>query len=120
MKMEETDPVADPGDDTGIMHVIALWAPAAAAIMSSPRGRSLACIHRLADGEWQLALAVDRGPTRRQRHFISVDPDGVQKDRWGLVRLGDSVWTLARSVHIPGQFHAFVTLVNVPEPAPWR
>jgi hypothetical protein len=74
---------------------------------------------RCAD-EWQLVFAVDRGKDRRQRHFVSVDPDAVQSDRWHLVKLGPTAWDIPQSIFVAGQIHAFVTIVDVPSPAPWE
>jgi hypothetical protein len=38
---------------------------------------------------------------------------------WGMERLGPGVWSLEPSLVIPGLLHAFITLVDVPEPPPW-
>lgn len=111
----------DPGDDSVVLRVHARWFDTAQAVLNAVRGiPPVGHIRRRDDGAWELVLSLDRGPTRRQRHFIVVDPDGVRADRWPLMKLAPGVWDLPKSVHVPGQIHAFVTLRNAPSPAPWE
>lgn len=119
-----TDQVhGDTGDDTVVLRVVAAWCESAEAALASPRGPHAAHVGRQPDGAWLLALAVQRHDEaqRRQRHFVDVAVGGVLRaDRWSLVKLGPGVWDVSPSVVVPGQIHAFVTLVGVPEPAPWE
>jgi hypothetical protein len=39
--------------------------------------------------------------------------------RFVLKRLGPGVWKVGPSIVSPGLLHAHVTIVDVPEPAPW-
>lgn len=39
--------------------------------------------------------------------------------RWVLFKLGPTVWKVSPSVSHP-LFHAYLTIVGVPEPAPWE
>lgn len=116
MKMGEQQG-KDPGDDRAILRVLATWVDSSTDVVRSS-GAPRCHVHRLPTGEWQLALAVQRGETRRQRHFISVDPDGIRQDRWALLKLAPTVWDIPVSIVFPGQFHGFVTLLGVPHPAP--
>ena len=110
----------DPGDDSVVLRVHLRWLPCVQDVMSSTSGLAVGHIFRDDAGAWHLAFAVQRGVLRRQRHFVDVDPDGCHADRWGLTRLGPGVWDVKESIVVPGQIHAFVTLVGVPCPAPWE
>lgn len=109
----------DPGDASAVLRVYARWAKSVPEVAGSPTGPALCHVWRDEEGKWQLALSVQRGK-RRQRHFLDVDPDNTRKDRWGLMKLAPGVWDLPQSVLVPDQIHAFVTLVEVPDPAPWE
>lgn len=52
---------------------------------------------------------------------VKASPDASDPTMlcWGLRRLGPSVWTVEPSVVTPFGFHAFVTICEVPEPAPF-
>ena len=117
---EHLGPRNDPGDDSVVMRVHARWVGSTTTVMQEASGPSIGHVLRRHDGIWQLAFAVQRGLTRRQRHFVEVDPDNVRRDRWGLVKLAPGVWDVAESIVVPGQFHGFVTLLGVPDPAPWE
>lgn len=39
---------------------------------------------------------------------------------WGLTKLDAHTWAVTPSVHLPGAFHGYVVLCEVPEPAPWE
>ena len=103
-------PVADPLDDSAILRVIAVWAPSVEAAMSARAGHNLCQL----TPDAKIALNVGRGE-KRQHHVIDVGSGAG----WGLIQLGPSVWEITPPVWIKGQIHAFVTLVAVPEPAPW-
>jgi len=109
----------DPGDASVVLRVHARWARSVPEVAGSPTGPALGHVWRDEEGKWQLAFSVQRGK-KRQRHFIDVDPDGIRQDRWGLMKLAPGVWDVPQSVFIPDQIHTFVTLVGVPDPAPWE
>jgi hypothetical protein len=44
--------------------------------------------------------------------------DGTKQVSWGFIRLGPGVWKLTPSIQ-DGDFHGFLTIVAVPEPAPF-
>lgn len=52
--------------------------------------------------------------------IILATPQPAKMRHWGLVKLGPSVWAVTPSVHLPDAFHGYVTLCEVPEPAPWE
>ena len=117
---DEAEAPVDPGDDTILLRIIVHWVNGNIEATTSPDGsRPCGHIGRDKDGAWRLAFAVPRGEAR-QRHFIDVDPMGTRDDRWPLYRLGPGVWDSSKPVHIEGQFRGFVTVVGVPEPAPWE
>lgn len=119
-KMAEDPPRADPCDDTAILRIYLHWAESPQAVLTAPHGTpALGHIHRRDTGEWELVFSIDRGIMRRQRHFITICADRPRPDRWWIGRLAPGIWDAPRSIHVPGQIHAFVTLVNAPEPAPW-
>jgi hypothetical protein len=119
MKLDHDEVSSDPGNDSIIMRLIVHWVDSPELAVTSS-GAPHGCISRDKVGTWRLAFAVQRGKKRRQRHFVDVDPMGTRQDRWPLHRLGAGVWDLSKSVHVAGQFHGFVTLVGVPDPAPWE
>lgn len=125
-KAEQVEVVEDPGDDTGILRCYLWWREIGEVTRSvlkpseSPE-KDFGAVRRLTSGEWELVAAVQRGPTRRQIHFVAVSTDAIERrDRWRLVKLAPGVWDVPVSVHVPGQMHAFMTLLEVPEPAPWE
>jgi len=48
-----------------------------------------------------------------------VVKEGPELEAYGLVRLGAGVWLLNPSLNLEGELHGFVTLYDVPEPAPF-
>lgn len=50
---------------------------------------------------------------------LSSEPARIGSDpRWNLVRLGSTVWKLTPSI-LDERIHGYVTLIDVPDPAPW-
>lgn len=82
-------------------------------------------------GKWTLLLKI-RGRNEDGKELllcynVPVNPfssthsgERTRPETWGMDQLGPGVWSLDPSVIIPGVIHAFVTLVDVPEPALWR
>jgi hypothetical protein len=121
MILDHDQVAQDPGDDTVILRTLVHWVDSNIAATTSPSmSRPCGHIARDAKGVWRLAMAVQRGPTKRQRHFIDVDPMGTREDRWPLHKLSPGVWDISKSVYIEGQMHAFITVVGIPDPAPWE
>lgn len=135
MHLSHDETTEDPGDDSVVTRVYLAWVPSteiALATVAKPNGEvdtaapPLGHIARDENGAWRLAFAVQRGPKRRQRHFALVNPFAfvpgaiARNDRWPLLKLAPGVWDVAKSIHVAGQFHGFVTLVGVPDPAPWE
>ena len=118
-RTHDMGPKEDPGDHTVVIRAHLHWKGSVGDVLGSPAGSAVGHVSRQPDGAWQLAFAVQRGPKKRQRHFVSVDPDATRKDRWHLQKLGPGVWDVTPSIFFEGQFHGFVTLIGVPEPAPW-
>lgn len=83
-----------------------------------------------APGKWTMLLKI-RGQDQDGKVLllpfnVPVNPFSAaysgphdKPEAWGLEQLGPGVWSVEPSVIIPGLLHAFVTMVNVPEPAPW-
>lgn len=109
----------DPGDDSVVARLYVTWLATVRDVTRSETG-TVGTVHRTVEDVWELVFAVDRGQGRRQRHFIAVDPYLSRKQRWPLIRLGPGIWDIPVSIHIPGQLHAFVTLIRVPDLAPWE
>ena len=111
----------DPGNDSIIMRTLVWWVESNISATTSPEG-SRPCGHvvRNDGGVWRLAFALQRGPGKRQKHFVDVDPMGTRTDRYPLTRLGPGVWDISRPVHVEKQFQGFLTLCDVPDPAPWE
>jgi len=60
---------------------------------------------------------------RKQKVMLNVplsdEPARIGRDpRWNLIRLGPTVWKLTPSI-LDARLHGYVTIVEVPEPAPW-
>ena len=83
-------------------------------------------------GQWTLLLRVRAFNQQKNKQVVlsfanPVDPFNVQwsgprekPTAWGMQKLGEGVWALEPSLVIPDVFHAFVTIINVPSPAPWE
>jgi len=111
----------DPGNDSILMRTLVWWVESNISATTSPEGsRPCGHISRMEGGIWKLAFALQRGPGKRQKHFVPVDPMGTRTDRYPLNRLGPGVWDIARPVHVEKQFQGFVTVCGVPDPAPWE
>lgn len=83
-----------------------------------------------APGKWTMLLNIrgqnEEGKNLLLSYNVRVNPfspvhSGLreQPESWGMEQLGPGVWALEPSVVIPGVIHAFITIVNVPEPSPW-
>jgi len=81
----------------------------------------------LVGGGLELLLVFTSDQNRRIPFGFSIvdgepvyvgDPKDGKMVSWGMRRLGPTVWMVSPSIIIPG-LHAFVTIVEVPEPAPW-
>ena len=111
----------DPGNDSILMRTLVWWVESNVSATTSPEGsRPCGHISRMDGGIWKLAFCLQRGPGKRQKHFVAVDPMGTRTDRYPLNRLGPGVWDIARPVHVEKQFQGFVTVCGVPDPAPWE
>jgi hypothetical protein len=79
---------------------------------------------RAQDGRWDLILVLFRGDGERIQVALPINPGGPpvvvneEMTKWGFVQLGPSVWALVPSLDT-GNYHGFVVVRNVPEPAPW-
>jgi hypothetical protein len=57
---------------------------------------------------------------------IPLSEDGPEMNAWGEAvsfgaeRVAPGLWSLTPSLNIPGLIHVFVTLYDVPNPAPWE
>jgi len=79
--------------------------------------------------DWMLVLRIECQFYKMPVH--DGEPEGTKEDvdlgvkgwgemkRYGLSRLGPGVWKLSPSLWAPGALHAFIVLVDVPEPAPF-
>lgn len=71
-------------------------------------------------GSTLLLCAVNH---RKQKVMLNVplsnEPPRIGSDpRWNLFQLGSTVWKLTPSI-LDERIHGYVTIVGVPEPAPW-
>jgi hypothetical protein len=110
--------MTDPGDDSVILRTVVLWCDRVEDVLKAEFG-SLAAgtIRRREDGQLEAVLSFDRNVERRQRqrHFVALT-----RHPHALQRLDRYTWDISPSVHFPGQYHGFVTLVGVPVPEPWE
>jgi hypothetical protein len=109
---------------TFVAHLRAEWRAAALAERTGPTvAQVVPAASHLDTPTLLLNIALPRGG--RMCVSVRVVPEGPHIGErelpvaWGMERLGPGVWTLDPSI-IVGDVHAFVTLVGVPEPAPWR
>lgn len=108
--------------DSVIRHCIATWSPSFRELMTSKGDdRCFALQHA---GQWSLQLAV-QDEERRLTLTLDVGAEAIEPEdkrvvQWGLLKIGPTVWTLHRSIHFVGLYHAYVVLRGVPEPAPWE
>jgi hypothetical protein len=62
---------------------------------------------------WPLSMPVVVGPAK------IADPESMAMEAWGTERLGPGVWAITPSLNQPGALHAYIVLLDVPEPPPW-
>lgn len=85
--------------------------------------------HGQHDGD-DLVFAVDRGELflkldPGEWFPLSISPTGPESDlagelvAFGLEQIESGLWVLLPSLNVPGLIHAFITLYDVPDPAPW-
>lgn len=110
------------GDRETTADIVASWServmedPRPAVAFVAPRTPKL-------DG-WDLVLKVltPEGPRPMTVPIVIGEVRQMEDDQeeWGLIRLGPGVWKLSPSI-ISGDkvLHGYVTLVDVPEPAPF-
>ena len=107
-----------------VTHLKLRWTP-------SVMGSKLLCAASIVRENGGLTLLIGLHDQQLHQHLFSFpcrvggpDPitwakQGDALTRWGLSRLGPGVWSIDPSVIVAGELHAFVTLVDVPEPAPF-
>ena len=105
-----------------VMHLIAQWTDR---VMGSPASPSASIVD---EGRTLLMGLLDQ---ESRQHIFSfpcrVGPpfpptykkQGDRIEAWGLQRLGPGVWNVEPSILVDNSFHAFVTIIGVPEPAPF-
>ncbi len=119
MRKQDVPRTDDPGDASVVIRTYLQWVDSTEAVTQSRTGEGKAHVAHQADG-LQLCFAVQRGPKKRQVHFVNVSTDLLQLDSWGLIKLGPGIWDVAQSIYVEGQIHAFITILHVPDPAPWE
>lgn len=50
---------------------------------------------------------------------LDGEPDNGPPPRFVLLQLGSTVWKITPSLFVPSLVHGYITIINVPEPAPW-
>ena len=134
----------DPAAATGNLYVRFLAAPEIIATREPGVCRSCRCTETApcsppclwADAERTLCSACDVVTARwsGQTLFvvfpagelpIKINADGPllvddSLDSFGVEKITESVWALEPSLNIPDLLHVFVTLYDVPSPAPWQ
>ena len=108
-----------------VLHLAPKWSET---IMVDPREEHLCCVRPDLTGGLSMTLRVQTGygPVPLGIACRVGDPDAdfsprgecLAIRRWGLRRLGPTVWQLVPSV-VQGSLHAYVVLCDVPEPAPF-
>lgn len=106
--------------DRGILHLIASWSTTPMSDRGSPTVR----VVKNPSG-WELILASETTTQRREMFPVpitlgAVPVVGSDNPVWTLEKLGAGVWAVLPSLHFQGVIHAYVTIKNVPEPAPWE
>lgn len=54
------------------------------------------------------------------KFHLGGEPEDGPPPRFVLWKLGPTVWKLSPSITAPGMLHAYLTIVKVPDPAPWE
>lgn len=116
------------GEVPGVSHLLVQWDAAAMAVRSGgPVGViSWPDASRGGSPVWYLFLNLPMSDGARLPITIGVNPGGPcigpteRPERYGVRRLGSGVWTLEPTLVVPDVMHAFVTITNVPDPAPWE
>lgn len=115
-----------------VVHLVVPWAE----LSSDPRPVHVAKIVRQPDGRldlnlWLRGVRPDGTPKPFRSHFVVPVRVGPPKsapetpgvpyavEAFGLTRIGIGVWVVAPSVWVPGTFHAYVVVYDVPVPAPF-
>lgn len=115
-----------------VIHLVLPWADT----FTDPRPGHVAKIIKQLDGKldlnlWLKAVGPDGVPKPNRLAFsvpVCVGParsapptPGVpyNVEAFGLEHIGPGVWVVSPSVWVPGAFHAYVVLRDVPEPAPF-
>lgn len=111
--------------ESAVLHLTPRWSET---IMADPRAEHLCVVRRDPGGNLSMVLRVQtqHGPVPLGISCQVGDPDAdfdaqgrcLAIRRWGLRRLGPSVWQLVPSV-VSGSLHAYVVLCDVPDPAPF-
>lgn len=114
----------DPCDDNVILRVIARLSDKSA-FEHKGKDAVASVVKDDADWAWRILLATERDE-KQFYYVIPISSAGWAGKRpdgsfcWAIVQLGPTVWEVLPSVHIPGQLHAYVTIIGVPSPAPWQ
>jgi hypothetical protein len=51
---------------------------------------------------------------------VVADPETMTMESFGLEKLGPGVWAIDPAIHRKGGLHAYILLVEVPDPAPFE
>ena len=80
--------------------------------------------HLLANWDDQNYLMLNFGSDEWLPLPVDVDGPSAYEDgsieAYGLKKVCDGVWSITPSLNMPGLIHAFVTIYDVPKPAPWE
>ena len=72
------------------------------------------------------AIALHLSKTSEMPFLVPISPERAGFDKqehlvvFGLEKIAPTLWQLVPSLNLPGIVHAFVTLYDVPDPAPWE
>jgi len=118
---KETDlAVKDPGDSSVVLRAYVRWRDKPEEVTKELADPAVANVSRHPDGSWMLAFSIPRAG-KRVIYFAALSVDGVMRaDRWPIMKLAPGVWDLPASIFIPGQVHVFLTVLGIPDPAPWE
>ena len=121
-------PIVVPELDVSLVTIMScpFWLPTPEDVAEAKTGDRCSA-RRGSDGMWALYFSVIGANMKRVCFAVAFNPGGRHVvdnlgniSKWGVIKLGPTVWALTPTVSMHHVYNGFIVLRKVPDPAPWE